>query len=226
MKNPAIMMILCYAILTSCYVNATNEVMFEAQNQVVITPTPLPTVSVTPKPKEKFDIHSKIGIVEVRSSGENCLRTKNGHLNEKTPVSVIVLPNEAPQQFFMATVEKKLDESCARRSSENGDKNPGENHYYSLIFSENLPEEFVFELGIGVIEPTKPFKVQNSLASIDLNEYGKREFFRFCQGYEGFHFTIWTGKPLKGKRIWHSFYYVDYDTVVTCKKKDWEKMED
>ncbi len=221
-------MFLCGAILTACQKNGTNLTADLNESQVEIKPivSLTPTLAPVLKPKEKFDIHSKIGIVEVSSMGENCLRTKNGNLLEKTPVSVIVLPYESSQQVFMATVEKKLDESCARPASESGDKNPGQNYYYSLIYSKKLPEEFVVELGIGVIEPPKEIQIENNLASIDLNEDGKPEFFRRCGGFEGTHLTIWTGKPLKGKRIWHSFYYVDYDTVVTCTKKDWEETED
>jgi hypothetical protein len=34
--------------------------------------------------------------------------------------------------------------------------------------------------------------------------------------------TVWTGKPLIGKRIFHAYYYLRYDTEPTCKKKDYE----
>lgn len=224
-------MVLCGAIFTSCQVNATNTATIEPQNRVVISPTASPTPMLSPKPtpKAKFDIHSKIGIADIHydeSNKPSCLRIKNGNLAEKTPVSIIISLDELPQKVLTAVVGKKLNSSCARRASETGDKNPGENYFYTLDFKEKLPEEIVFDVGIAVIEPAKSVQVQNKLASIDLDEDGKPEFFRSCGGYEGTHFTIWTGKPLKGKRIWHSFYYVDYDTVVTCKKKDWEGLED
>ena len=70
MKNPAILMILCGAILTSCQTNSASLVTNFNENSVEIkplvspTPTTLPTpmVSATPKLKAKFDINSKIGI--------------------------------------------------------------------------------------------------------------------------------------------------------------------
>lgn len=232
MKNLIVLMFLGGVILTACQINMTIPVTNLSENSVEAEPfiSPTPTPSLTPKPKEAFDIHSKIGIVDVRSLDSDkpsCLRTKNGNLAEKTPVSIIISLDEPPQKVLKAVVGKKLDSSCARRASETGDKNPGENYFYTLTLTEKLPEEFFgFEVGIAVIDPPKPILVQNNLARTDLNEDGKPEFFRSCGGYEGTHFTIWAGKPLEGKRIWHSFYYVDYDTVPTCKKKDWEGLED
>lgn len=231
MKIQAISVFLWAAILTSCHVNATNAVPLDAQNHAVVTPTPSPTPvtisSETPKPKEKFDIHSKIGIVDVVSDKPGCLRTKNGDLAEKTPVSIIILPyDDAPIRVLTATVEREVYSSCARRASEIGDKNPGENHFYLLSLNEKLPEFFGFEVGFGVIEPAQPVKIQNKLASIDLDSDGKPEFFRRCSGNEGTLFAIWKGKPLKGRQIWWSFYYVDYDTVADCKKADYAETED
>lgn len=229
MRNLAILIILFTAIFSSCQTKAENFAanLNEVSPETIPLGSPTPIASLILKPKEKFDIHSKIGIVDVRSGETSCLRTKNANLVEKTPVSIIISLDEPQQKILAASVEKKLDKSCARRASETGDKNPGENYFYSLILTDDKTmEEFGFDIGIAVIEPAKPIQIQSNLATIDLNEDGKPEFFRVCQGFEGFHFTIWTGKPLKGKRIWRSFYYVDYDTVVTCKKKDWEETED
>lgn len=120
-----------------------------------------------------------------------------------------------------ATIEKKLGKSCARKASESGDKNPGDNFFYSLTFNDEI-ENFGFDNGIAVIRPEREIQIQDGLAVFDLNADGKPEYFRRCGGYEGTHFTVWTGKPLQGKRIWHSFYYVDYATEPTCKDKDWK----
>ena len=227
MKNPAILMILCGAILTSCQTNSASLVTNFNENSVEIkplvspTPTTLPTpmVSATPKLKAKFDINSKIGIID-GDIEHICFRTKNGNLAENTPVSIITEFYESSQKVLNAKVEKKLKESCSRRASESTDKNPGENFYYSLTLTEKEIDEYQEVFGIGVIEPETPFRFQNKMASIDLNNDGKAEFFRRCAGFEGVLFAIWTGKPLKGKQIWHSFYYLDYDTVETCTKKD------
>lgn len=224
MKNLAILAILCAAICGSCKAKAENLAALEP----LVSPTPIASIiPTTPTPKAVFDIHSKIGIADIRSSDRtSCLRTKNADLKANTPVSIIISLDEPPQKVVTATVEKKQEKSCARYASESGDENPGENFFYSLIVAKDTADEIGFEVGIAVIEPANPILIQNKLASIDLDEDGKAEFFRSCGGFEGTHFTIWTGKPLKGKRIWHSFYYVDYDTEPNCKKKDWKGTDE
>jgi hypothetical protein len=195
----------------------TNDI-----GNIKITEEIQPLISPTP---EGFNIHSKIGIADVRSDRPSCLRTKNGDLAEKTPISIIISLDEPPQRILSAFVEKKLVESCARYASESGDNNPGDNFFYSLILNDDGGEEIVYDNGIAVIQPERPIQLIKDLAVVDLNDDGKPEYLRRCTGFEGAHYTIWTGKPLKGKRIWHSFYYVDYDTVPDCKDKDWKGTE-
>lgn len=171
------------------------------------------------------DINSKIGIVD-GDKDDICFRTKNGDLKENTPVSIITLPYESPQKVLNAKVKKKLEEKCSRRASETTDKNPGENFYYSLTLAEKITDKYLEVFGIGIINPDKPVQIKGKLATIDLNNDGKDEFFRRCAGNEGILLAIWTGQPFKGKQIWHSFYYLDYDTEPNCKKKDSESIDD
>jgi hypothetical protein len=222
MQKLSILLILFTGFLLSCQPEvgnlATGLSTKQAEN---IKKTEEIQPLISPTPKEVFNIHSKIGIVE--GDGQTiCLRTKNINLTEKTPVSLIVSLDEKPQKVLTAIVERKLEKSCSRRASEIGDKNPGENFYYSLILTDDAVKESDLIFGLAVIQSEKQIQVQNNLASVDLTKDGKLEFFRRCEGSEGVLLTIWTGKPLIGKRIWHSFYYLDYDTEANCKKKDWE----
>jgi hypothetical protein len=225
MKNLSILLILLAAFFASCQTKAesvlTNMNVNSNETTAKIEETK-PLIPPTPAPKLKFDINSKIGFAEVSDDKPGCLRTKNGNLAEKTPVSIIVLLDEPPQKVLTATVEKKLDKSCDFSGFETDDKNPGEDFFYSLNLKKPIDEEVFSYFGIAVIKPTKPVQIQNKLASNDLNGDGKLEYFRFCTGNESLHYTIWTGKPLEGKRIWHSYSHVNYDTVPTCKEKDWE----
>lgn len=227
-------MILCTVIWVSCQVNATNTATIVAENRVVITPidslTPTPSQTpvalATPKSKEKFDIHSKVGIVDVTDDQIICFRTKNPNLNENTPILIVTDISEPPQKILEATVAKKLKISCVSHDSDAGDSNAGENFYYTLTLTNKNTENSQVGIGIGIIQPSEKAQIQNNVASLDLNSDGKPEYFRLCASNEGLHLTIWTGKPLIGKRIWHYYYYLHYDTDPTCEKKDWEGRED
>jgi len=41
-------------------------------------------------------------------------------------------------------------------------------------------------------------RITNGLANIDLNDDGRKEYFRVCSSQEGLHLTIWSGMPLTG----------------------------
>ncbi|HRH46079.1 MAG TPA: hypothetical protein PKY82_30830 [Pyrinomonadaceae bacterium] len=168
---------------------------------------------------KETNIYSKVGIVD-GSIEKICLRTKNGNLTENTSVSIVTSLEESKQKILSAKIKKKLYASCSRHFSESTDKNPGKDFYYLLVLTEKAVDEFQEVFGIGVIKPKNSFKFQNNKASIDLNNDGRTEFFRQCEGFEGALFAIWTGNPLKGKRIWNSFYYVDYDTEKNCTKRE------
>jgi hypothetical protein len=43
---------------------------------------------------------------------------------------------------------------------------------------------------------------------------------RNCTSHEGIHATLWGGKPLTSKRIWHFYYYLGMDVDPSCTDKD------
>ncbi len=165
-------------------------------------------------------IYSKVGTVDSKGQDSICFQTKNANLTKNTPVSIVIRLDKKPQKVLLAIVEKKLKESCLRDHAGGGDDNEGKDHYYSLKLKKKRANKSEMIFGIGVIQPTKAIQVKNNLASVDLNGDGRLEYFRSCTSNEGYNFTIWTGKPLQGKRIWLSYYYVDFGTEADCKKKD------
>jgi hypothetical protein len=44
---------------------------------------------------------------------------------------------------------------------------------------------------------------------------------RACASSEGLHLTLWDGEPLKGRRLWHAYYYLGYDVEPTCQPADY-----
>ena len=105
-----------------------------------------------------------------------------------------------------------MEKSCARSASEAGWDSEN-TFYYSLSLSDEKSEMLI---GIAVIKSSKPAELKNELVSVDLNDDSKDEYFRVCTSMEGLHLTIWTGKPLKGNRIWHSYYYLPHDAKPNC----------
>ncbi len=228
MKTLSILLILLVTFFTSCQTKAeslTTNVRKNDTENLKKTEATQSLISPTPTPKIIYDIKSKVGIVDVNDDQTICFRTNDSNLVEKTPISIVTSLYTFPQKVLAATVERKLEKSCESDDSDSADSNPREFFYYSLVLNDKTIEKSEI-FGIGVIQPSKEIQVQNNLANTDLNEDGKLEFFRLCASNEGLHFTIWTGKPLRGKRIWHYYYYLHYDTDADCKKKDWEKTED
>ena len=39
---------------------------------------------------------------------------------------------------------------------------------------------------------------------------------KWCASYEGIHFTLWSGEPLKAARLWHVYYNVGGNLRPTC----------
>ncbi len=45
---------------------------------------------------------------------------------------------------------------------------------------------------------------------------------RSCTSREGVHLTLWAGQPLKGRRLWHQYFYLGYDVEPDCQPADYE----
>jgi len=37
-----------------------------------------------------------------------------------------------------------------------------------------------------------------------------------CTSREGLHISAWAGKPMKGRRLWHLYWYLGYDVEPSC----------
>ncbi len=157
-----------------------------------------------------------VGVVDANSEGRLCLSISNPRLAGGAEVSV-VMP-ERPQRVVKATVEAKAADSCSRNPDSNAS-------YYWLklaagVRAVNLGEPM--PPAIAVVGSAGAVKVRRGIASGDLNGNGRAEFFRICTSTEGNHLTVWTGRPLRGRRVWHSYYYLGYDVVPDCKKRDFQ----
>ena len=162
----------------------------------------------------RFDFNTRVGVADANERGELCLIIANASLKEGTGLSLVVLSKH--QRVLKARMKERLNQSC----SYNPDL--GNASFYSFAIENK--EEFKIKdaqaFALAVISST-PITVKQSSASSDLDGDGQKEFFRKCTSNEGLHLTVWSGKPLEGRRRWHFYYYLKYDVVPSCTKKDY-----
>jgi hypothetical protein len=160
--------------------------------------------------------HSKIGTIQ---SGKQsvCLSIENANLNIGDKIQIVI--TELPQKFFEAEISEKS--FCEEKNF--GTLDAGNITEYIL---KSADKNFLDRgYGIGIVS-TRKMQMKGKFATIDLNGDEKPEYFRECTSMEGLHLTVWTGKPLAGKGIWHAYYGLGYDTVPTCRKKDFYGKDD
>jgi len=76
-------------------------------------------------------------------------------------------------------------------------------------------------LGVAVIgRPGARIVRAGGLLQAELDGAAPAETFRACASLEGAHLTVWSGRPLAGRRLWHVYYYLGYDTEEDCTPGD------
>lgn len=153
-------------------------------------------------------------IGNIETDEENiCLLIENSSLKEHDLVQII--DTDMPQSVFTAKVINKG--KCPGKRFGNLSKD-GITEYMLELSGIERPGGF----GIAVVQESPLAKVKDGHAILDINNDGTDEYFRDCSSNEGLHMTVWTGRPLAGKRIWHSYYSFNYDTEPNCDIKDYE----
>jgi hypothetical protein len=167
------------------------------------------TTSVTAAFAQR-SLDSKLGMA-MPSDGKPCLLTRSSSLKQGQRISIIQFDewNGPRQRILSGKVGKKDPTGC----DDFGGEHPM--HPYGLSLKSN---DVV--LGIAIV-PSIRLKRYGKLVRADLNGDGRWERFRICWSSEGAHLTVWSGIPLKSKRLWHAYYYAGYDTEPNCSKKDY-----
>jgi len=117
------------------------------------------------------------------------------------------------------TYDAEIQEAVASTENENGPT------AYTLICTPEPAEEEAF-VGIGVIDPIHGIvRDQANVPSTRVADApaNERLNFRNCTSGEGMHLTVWSGKPLIGKRFWHAYHYLGYDVEPNCTPMDYEE---
>lgn len=167
-----------------------------------------------------FDFKTNIGIADLTAEHQVCLTVPTQELAVGTKIALISAGRR--QYLGQATVDRKLTEPC----SEHTGGSEGSSFYLLKLApsSSRFGSENAGRLpGIALVDPPAGLRTVSGKVSGDLNGDGKRDYFRQCTSREGIHFTAWTGRPLRGTRVWNSYYYLGYDVVPNCNEKDFSE---
>ena len=151
--------------------------------------------------------------------------------NEPPKLSITGPPLEKDESFHVVSHDEQrvIDAElvAARQAGADEVVPEGASSYtieFTTSYSERIPDEEPF-LGIAVIGAGDSITTRGGKASAQLPGApgGKRLYFRACTSREGMHMTVWSGKPLAGKRVWHAYHYLGYDVEPNCTPKDYPK---
>ena len=164
-----------------------------------------------PRHVAKSDFEDRVGLVLMDARRDLCLAIPNAHLNAGDTLGVIELGMEQ-QLAYRATIKAKRTEKCdeIRNLTQN-------DSWYTVELADTVMEFGSVMLGITGTQ----MMAADKAVSADLDGDGAPELFRVCTSMEGLHLTIWSGEPLKGKRRWHAYYYLGYDTEANCTRADY-----
>ncbi|MDM7922247.1 MAG: hypothetical protein QUS14_08090 [Pyrinomonadaceae bacterium] len=148
--------------------------------------------------------------------GTDCseLHIRNSELKPGDKIRIVVV-EDRPNRLQSATVvglktcPKSAVSGNQRITVDGGDPSATE---YEIRFDDDTQSAF----GFGIAIENSALKIVNGTAQLKVNEDSAPLYFRDCSGNESHHLTVWEGKPLTGKRIWHSYFSLSYDTVPTC----------
>ena len=121
---------------------------------------------------------------------------------------------DKPQSAIEAVVQDKLPGRC----SKNPEAGEGDASYRLKLTGGKFAPNTV---ALAVINHAGSIAARRGVVSSDLDGDGRREFFRTCASNEGLHLTVWSGRPLAGRRRWHRYFYLGYDLVPNCKEADY-----
>ena len=158
------------------------------------------------------DFSRNLGVATVSPNREACLTIKNRDLKPGQSFTLVwIATNGAMQspEIRSATIRKSLPARCDPINSLPGDS----------AYSFDTGTLDTTKIYIAVV--TKPIELRTVGAQVRGKIGASPEIaFRSCSSLEGVHFSAWSGGALKGKRVWHSYYYLGYDVEPTCTDAD------
>jgi hypothetical protein len=147
----------------------------------------------------------RIGVA-VASKGQVCLAMPGPPLAAGSAVTLIE-PNR-PQSVRVVTIEGAA--ACPALTA----SMIAEPHY-SARPSSAEPGAWVAIAGKPGTRAIRP-----GVVAVRLSAAQPDAQVRSCTSTEGLHVTVWTGAPLRSRRLWHQYLYLGYDVEPSCEAGD------
>jgi hypothetical protein len=171
-----------------------------------------------------FDYANNVGVAGTMPQGGLCLAIRNPRLTVGTSVVLVWVPivgERGPSELLLAQTTSKAPNSCASDSSYQF-LTHGDSLYPLKVVTGHLDlSAFYF----GVLAPLDRLHARGDTVVADLDTAAGLTTFRACTSNEGVHLTLWSGEPLKGKRIWHHYVYLGFDTEPRCQELDYRSTQ-
>jgi hypothetical protein len=164
---------------------------------------------------QTVDSDSTVGLALATGHNSGCLAIANDHL---APGSAIVLVSPrwqhvAPKpRVAVAQVETKLRADCDVDLGKYGDS------YYQINLSDSTKIRYPY---FALTVKTRPVIGRDGTIRASVSHDGVDQVFRVCTSQEGLHFTIWSGKALKGTRRYHAYFPLRYEVEPSCTEADY-----
>ena len=129
----------------------------------------------------------------------------------------IVLPGTS-QKVIPGMVEREATTEC--NSLEKADL---PRPYYLVRMEKESPDPF--DIGILVVRAFSTFRQIKGTLIASFNGKNLPYGFRQCASQEGLHLFVSRAANGKMRPIWHTYYYLGYDTVPTCTSRDVKVMK-
>jgi hypothetical protein len=156
--------------------------------------------------KTSGTVASRLGVA-AQKSGTSCLYIHNADLARGSPLTLVLL--SPPQSTMKAEVVRPAPPNCSSIDTSDADLKS-----YEIRVTGETPLPATPSIAVSGFSGR--FQTRGKDITADINKNGQPEFFRFCASSDGLHLTVWSGKPLRGKRKWHQYYYLGYDVEPNC----------
>jgi hypothetical protein len=148
-----------------------------------------------------------IGVAHVSAAGQMCVAMPSPPV--AAGASITLVQPSPPQSAMVATIERSVA-SCVglEQAMISGP------YYVARAGNSSVAEPGTLWVAFA---GAKEFRIDTSgdvVVRLDAGYPAAR--IRSCASSEGIHLTVWAGIPLRSGRLWHEYYYLQYDLEPSC----------